>query len=152
MSDYDGAILVVGIVGVAIAAYSIFGKGGATDQAAAAGSWFAKNVINPANVTATTNLASVAVTKTAAQLQGNGAYYLSNVPATPQGNSPSNWVWTLPDGMTVGLPAGTTPAQFAAQNPNSPISAKIKEIDVAAGASNVAKWLASVISDTGLAW
>lgn len=154
MGKYDAWIVVIGLAGLVVALYTLFGKDGATEQAAAAGKWVAQNIINPilaAGNTATTPVAA-GVTSQVAAWQGGGQYYLSNVPATPAGQAPANWSWTLKNGTVLGLPAGMTPSQFAAANPDAPITAEINAENAAGKASGLDLWLASVLGSSGLQW
>jgi hypothetical protein len=87
------------------------------DPAGAAGRWVGQNVITPAYY--------------GAQYPGAAAWALANgyplpvVPATPEGYLPSNWTWSLPSEVQLGLPAGMTPAAFCAGSPTSPICGAI---------------------------
>jgi len=122
----DNAVLVVGIGVLALLAYVIFGKNGATDQAGAAGKWVAENIINPFKANLENNPVRIKYLaqqgQKEAELTGQ-KYYLDtlNVPATPAGFSTSNVTWKLANGVSLGLPSSITPAEFCRANPNSPI-------------------------------
>jgi hypothetical protein len=152
---YDALMAVLAIAGLGLLAYSIWGKGGATDQATAAGQWVADQ-INKLSSSISSSSTSQSITTTAASLQTGNQIQLTNVPATPAGMSTSNWVWTLSNGTQIGLPAGMTPLSFAQLNPDSPISAEIlaeSKTSTDQGQTNaVTQWLANVLSDTSLAW
>ena len=153
-ADIDKALLIVGIAGLGLTVYAVFGKGGATDKASNAGAWFANNVINPILTAAKVNPVSVETTALAGKLQGHGTYYLDtqNIPTTPEGYNTSNWTWIMPDGTLLGLPAGMTPLEFASANPNSPISAKIMQTDDSIQSNNFVTWLSTFSTDVGLRW
>lgn len=52
-------------------------------------------------------------------LQGSPVSYVS-APSTPEGYSPSNWIWER-DGVKIGLPAGMTFTEFCKGSPDSPM-------------------------------
>lgn len=124
----DDTLVIIGLASLAVLAYTVFGKSGATDQASAAGKWVAQNIINPGKNAFGTNPVSMSYVQMKAIAQGymaggNNPYYLDtvNVPVTPTGYSDTNWSWKLKNGTVLGLPVGMTPAEFCRQNPGSPI-------------------------------
>ena len=118
----DPLMMYLAIAGIALSVYLYSLKTG-TNVAADAGAWFARTYINPFILGATTNPVTVTATAQRGIIEGGGAYYLdtTHIPITPENYSPSNWTWTLPNGVSLGLPAGMTPAQFCKNNPYAPV-------------------------------